>query len=120
MPLHSYKQALIFHYLRYLAPQQVLIRRTFANQFASFALKIKGDFILKRPKSKIYFKPKREIWAPSGLRSKKGNLSLKREKSPKGNLKVKREKWAKGNLTRASIISLQQHIQKLRNCASSS
>ena len=39
---------------------------------------------------------------------------LKREKSPKGNLKVKREKWAKGNLTRASIISLQQHIQKYR------
>ena len=24
-------------------------------------------------------KVKREIWAPSGLRSKKGNLSLKRE-----------------------------------------
>ena len=41
-------------------------------------------------------KPKREIWAPNGLRSKKGNLN------------PKREIWAKGNLTRASIKSLRQ------------
>ena len=43
-------------------------------------------------------KPKREIVAPSGPRSKKGNLKLKREKVPKG------------NLTRASIKSLRQRI----------
>ena len=50
-------------------------------------------------------KPKREIVAPSGPRSKKGNLKLKREKVAPSGLRSK-----KGNLTRASIKSLRQRI----------